>query len=64
MSPAVSKSQFRFMQALAHNEFKVKGLTAANAKEYVSGQSPQGLPERKTPKVRTHYNSGHPIKTK
>ena len=46
MSPAKSKSQFRYFQAVAHKELKVKGLSPAKAKEYVSGQSPKGLPER------------------
>lgn len=44
--PASSKAQFRFMQAVAHGAIKRKGLTAAQAKEYVSGQSPKSLPEK------------------
>ena len=44
---ATSKAQFRFMQAVAHGKAKKKpkGLSRAEAKEYVGGQSPKGLPE-------------------
>lgn len=47
--PATSKKQFRFMQAVAHGTArkKPKGLSKAEAKEFVSGQSPKGLPEKK-----------------
>jgi len=49
--PAVSKKQFRFMQAVAHGSVKKKGLSKAKAAEYVAGQSPKGLPlETKTKK--------------
>ena len=45
--PATSKRQFRFMQAVASGKAKKKpkGLSRSEAKEYVSGQSPVGLPE-------------------
>lgn len=46
MSPAKSIKQFRFMQAVANGSIKKKGLSKAEAKEYVSGQSPKGLPTR------------------
>jgi hypothetical protein len=44
--PAKSRSQFRFMQAVAHGSIKAPGLSRAEAAEYVAGQSPKGLPER------------------
>ena len=45
--PATSKRQFRFFQAVAAGKAKKKpkGLSRAEAKEYVRGQSPTGLPE-------------------
>lgn len=43
--PASSKKQFRFMEAVAHGSIKKPGLSPAKAAEYVSGQSPKGLPE-------------------
>ena len=45
--PAKSKAQYRFMQAVASGKLKVKGLSKAKAREFVEGQSPKGLPERK-----------------
>lgn len=46
--PAKSKAQFRFMQGVAHGDIKPKdGLTKAKAAEYVAGQSPKRLSERK-----------------
>lgn len=45
--PAKSRAQFRFMQAVAHEGIKKSGLSAAEAAEFVSGQSPKGLPEKK-----------------
>lgn len=45
MSPATSKKQFRFMEAVAHGGIKKKGLSAAQAKEYVAGQSYKKLPK-------------------
>lgn len=44
--PATSKKQFRFMEAVAHGGIKRPGLTPAKAAEYVSGESPKGLPEK------------------
>lgn len=43
--PAVSKSQFRFMHAVASGAVKKAGLSKSEAAEYVSGQSPKGLPK-------------------
>ncbi len=44
--PATSAAQYRYMQGIAHGGIKPKGgLTPAKAAEYVSGQSPKGLPE-------------------
>jgi hypothetical protein len=48
--PATSKAQFRFMQGVAHGSIKAPGLSKGKAAEYVSGQSPKGLPERKVQK--------------
>ena len=47
--PATSKTQYRFMQAVAHGtaKNKPKGLSKKEAGEYVAGQSPKGLPEKK-----------------
>lgn len=44
--PATSQAQFRFMEAVAHGSIKKAGLSPDKAKEFVSGQSPKGLPER------------------
>ena len=46
--PATSKKQFRFMQAVAHGiaKKKPKGLSMKEAREFVSGQSPKGLPQK------------------
>ena len=44
--PAKSRAQFRFMQAVAHGGVKKPGLSPAKAAEYVSGQSPKGLPAK------------------
>lgn len=46
--PAKSKAQFRYMQGVAHGSIKGKGLSRAAAAEYVAGQSPKNLPEKKT----------------
>jgi len=35
--PAISKKQFKFMEAVAHGAFKKPGLSPEKAKEYVSG---------------------------
>jgi hypothetical protein len=50
--PAKSQAQYRFMQAAAHDPEVAKraGISQGAAKEYVSGQSPHGLPERKAVK--------------
>jgi hypothetical protein len=45
--PAKSKAQYRFMKAAAHGSIKSKGLSRREAQEYVEGQSPKGLPEKK-----------------
>lgn len=47
--PAKSKKQFRLMQAIAHGaklKKKPKGLSKAEAKEFVAGQKMKGLPEK------------------
>ena len=46
--PAKSKAQYGFMQAVAHGKArkKPKGLSKAEAKEFVEGQSPKGLPKK------------------
>ena len=46
MSPATSKAQWKFMQAVAGGSLKKGGLTRAKAKEFVSSQSPKGLPNK------------------
>jgi hypothetical protein len=44
--PATSKAQFRFMEGIANGSIPERGsLTKEKAAEYVSGQSPKGLPE-------------------
>lgn len=48
--PAKSKAQARFMRAVASGSVKKKGLSKKEAKEYVSGHSTKGLPEKKKPK--------------
>ena len=55
--PATSKAQFRFMQGVAHGSIKAPGLSKAQASEYVSGQSPKGLPARVPKRVRVKYPS-------
>lgn len=42
--PARSKAQFNLMQAVAHGDAKLPGLSPAKAAELVQGQSPKGLP--------------------
>jgi len=44
--PASSKAQYRLMQAVAHGDTKLPGLTKEKAAEFISGQTPQGLPEK------------------
>jgi hypothetical protein len=46
--PAKSKAQFRLMQAVAHGSANLPGMSKEKAAEYVSGQSPKGLPEKKS----------------
>lgn len=43
--PAVSQKQYALFQAVAHGGVKLPGMSADQAKEYVSGQSPKGLPK-------------------
>lgn len=57
--PARSASQFRLMQMIAHGgKPREGGPSKEVAKEFVEGQSPQGLPEhvpaaKATPKKKT-----------
>jgi hypothetical protein len=45
--PATSRAQFNYMQAVAHGKARKKGgPTKAQAKEFVAGQSPKGLPTK------------------
>lgn len=45
--PATSKSQFRLMKGIAEGTIAPKGsLTQEKAAEFVSDQSPKGLPEK------------------
>ena len=44
--PAVSKQQFKFMEAVKHGAIKKKGLSKAKAAEFVT-ESPKNLPVRK-----------------
>jgi hypothetical protein len=48
--PAKSKAQFRLMQAVAHGSATLPSMSKSQAAEYVSGQSPKGLPEKKPKK--------------
>ncbi len=52
MSPAKSKSQARFMRAVASGDIKAKGLSKKKAEEYVKGHDTKGLPERVKAKPR------------
>lgn len=52
--PATSKKQFKFMHAVASGSIKKPGLSPAKAAEFVSGQSPKGLPN-KTKRHRVKY---------
>ena len=46
--PAKSRAQFRLMKGIAEGSIKPKGgLSKATASEFVGGQSPKGLPEKK-----------------
>ena len=52
--PAKSRAQFRLMEGIKSGSIPPKGgLTKSKAAEYVSGQSPAGLPERKS---KTEYD--------
>ncbi len=45
--PASSQKQWRFMKAVAAGDVKQKGLSKAEATEYISSQpTPEGLPEK------------------
>lgn len=44
--PIVSRKQFRFMEAVKSGSLKVPGLSRQKAAEFISGQSPKGLPEK------------------
>jgi hypothetical protein len=45
--PAKSKQQWKFMKSVAAGKAKAKGLSKAEAEEYVSSQpSPKGLPRK------------------
>ena len=44
--PAKSKAQARFMGAVAGGVIKKKGLSKAQAKEYIKGQRLSKLPKR------------------
>lgn len=50
--PAVSKKQFKFMEAVKHGGIKKPGLSPEKAAEYVNGGHAQyeGLPEQKKPR--------------
>jgi hypothetical protein len=45
--PAMSKSQWRLMQAAEHGAVKVPGLSKKEAHEFTKGQSYKDLPEKK-----------------
>ena len=45
--PPKSKSQARFMRAVASGDIKRSGLSKKEALEYVSGHPTKKLPERK-----------------
>lgn len=44
--PPKSKKQAKFMRAVASGKVKAKGLSRKEAKEYVSGYSLRGLPNK------------------
>lgn len=44
--PPKSRAQARFMYAVASGSINKPGLSKSKAKEYVSGYSEKGLPER------------------
>jgi len=46
--PAKSKAQFKLMKGIAEGSIKPKGgITKKVALEFIKGQSPKGLPEKK-----------------
>lgn len=48
-APARSKAQYRYMQGICNGSIEPpKGMTRAQACEYVEGQSPKNLPEKKS----------------
>lgn len=48
MSPAKSKSQHAFMAAICHRKrTPPKGLTKKQACEFIKGQDPKDLPDKK-----------------
>jgi len=59
--PATSKRQFKFMHAVASGAVKKAGLSPTKAKEFVSGQSPKGLPNT-APKKRLKVKYPSPKK--
>lgn len=46
--PAISKKQYRFMQAVAHGSVKKAGLSKSKAKEFVTGVDYKSLPMSKS----------------
>lgn len=44
--PAVSKKQFRFMEAVKHGGIKKPGLSPEKASEFVDNTSYKSLPEK------------------
>lgn len=60
MPKATSRAQFRFMHAVAGGraKSKPKGLSRAEAAEYVRGQATAGLPEYATPRGRPKRLTG------
>lgn len=58
--PAVSKAQFRFMEAVKHGAFKKKGLSKDKASEFVDSTSYKELPEE-SGKWAGGYADGGPV---
>ena len=56
--PAKSKSQFRFMASIAYGGNKKTSMSKKAAKEYISGQSPEGLPDKVKKSSVAYQNSG------
>ena len=55
--PAKSKSQARFMGAVAGGKKKVKGLSKEKAKEFLEGVKVKELPEKKDSKKKKKKTS-------